>query len=104
MPRKHLHGRGEDYKRSFDGSQLWRNTSTDVEKTSFTSARNSLARKHLHGRGEDTMVICMYGLGEETPPRTWRRRRHHTEPHLVQGNTSTDVEKTILAAVQIHGV
>ena len=78
LVRKHLHGRGEDYKRNFDGSQLWRNTSTDVEKTSAHAAIIGRRWKHLHGRGEDPVREDVTIADE--------------------GNTSTDVEKTVLLA------
>ena len=70
---KHLHGRGEDIKRSPPQDvdretppRTWRrlrrrndvylrgrNTSTDVEKTSASGGFCSSLWKHLHGRGED---------------------------------------------------
>ena len=93
---KHLHGRGEDCKRS----ELWflraetpprtwrrqvgvllqrvndRNTSTDVEKTHPVSSHPGTIQKHLHGRGEDTTVSGSIHRFPETPPRTWRRHQH----------------------------
>ena len=70
---KHLHGRGEDEASSSEKPKNWetpprtwrrlfiaiviieigRNTSTDVEKTSFPSQFLTTSEKHLHGRGED---------------------------------------------------
>ena len=50
-----------------------RNTSTDVEKTSFTSLVFPPSQKHLHGRGEDNALEFKSPFFTETPPRTWRR-------------------------------
>ena len=112
--RKHLHGRGEDllrsefaraleetpprtWRRQVPGS-LWtrlpRNTSTDVEKTNTEIARKLKIRKHLHGRGEDLGFQLFFLLGQETPPRTWRRPWFSALLFARSGNTSTDVEKT----------
>ena len=86
-----------------------------MEKTNTEIARKLKIRKHLHGRGEDLGFQLFFLLGQETPPRTWRRlrppqkSRTHHQKHLhgrgeddrqtddllpVLGNTSTDVEKT----------
>ena len=92
--RKHLHGRGEDQIvlelvqigletpprtwRRLRFSRLllkpFRNTSTDVEKTSLTIVLKIVNQKHLHGHGED------YDDKDLSK--------------LLQRNTSTDVEKT----------
>ena len=73
LPRKHLHGRGEDefqhllaeleletpprtWRRRcwrLGGNLVGRNTSTDVEKTDKSRLTDLRAGKHLHGRGED---------------------------------------------------
>ena len=70
---KHLHGRGEDmlarlstpivpetpprtWRRPsllYFSKKLFRNTSTDVEKTPGQSQGDEKTWKHLHGRGED---------------------------------------------------
>ena len=97
---KHLHGRGEDYKRNFDGSQLWRNTSTDVEKTPVRVFAVFTAWKHLHGRGEDMSARLLLRLDWETPPRTWRRPVNCKTERPSTGNTSTDVEKTTVGAIR----
>ena len=39
----------------------------------------------------------------ETPPRTWRRRRHLVVGKKATGNTSTDVEKTGRPQLHLHG-
>ena len=71
-----------------------RNTSTDVEKTPNVATTPIGSWKHLHGRGEDLQVNVKSGQRIETPPRTWRRPGHITIAVDVEGNTSTDVEKT----------
>ena len=92
-----------------------RNTSTDVEKTKSKPYVDLRFQKHLHGRGEDAIAAVFITLNTETPPRTWRRprclipnnaRNSETPPRTwrrrdcneagctVEGNTSTDVEKT----------
>ena len=71
-----------------------RNTSTDVEKTTSRTAAEEVTRKHLHGRGEDPRRACRAAPNSETPPRTWRRHLVACARQSVQGNTSTDVEKT----------
>ena len=74
------------------------NTSTDVEKTPW-GLRNLIAlRKHLHGRGEDVACGFLMLSCVETPPRTWRRPKHAVDDGEALGNTSTDVEKTIVGA------
>ena len=115
---KHLHGRGEDLLRPVAAGmcketppRTWRrlcdplcddrhhgNTSTDVEKTDRLLLGLALGRKHLHGRGEDSATPVKRNTSRETPPRTWRRRLPSRTIPLVEGNTSTDVEKTGLAS------
>ena len=112
--RKHLHGRGEDAVselitacRRETPPRTWRrlptflfalftfrNTSTDVEKTSVRKLELVVARKHLHGRGEDCARRETSALTTETPPRTWRRLPIRHRPKIRRRNTSTDVEKT----------
>ncbi len=85
------------WRRPLDGRlnfHLWRNTSTDVEKTLELNNECHLAQKHLHGRGEDGNTKRPHLYDEETPPRTWRRLAQHIKRHLRDRNTSTDVEKT----------
>ena len=111
---KHLHGRGEDLRslaftrcgsetpprtwrrrRAFRSVQKRiRNTSTDVEKTSRLASSEPASRKHLHGRGEDAMAKARGEKQQETPPRTWRRRKVARATPCCVRNTSTDVEKT----------
>ena len=76
---KHLHGRGEDYRRipprmgvAETPPRTWRrlteelvgfspdrNTSTDVEKTGQDVSQSVLPEKHLHGRGEDVTAYSL---------------------------------------------
>ncbi len=120
-PRKHLHGRGEDWSALKNGllavetpPRTWRrpiltsgvitnarNTSTDVEKTLRRCAASPLCGKHLHGRGEDLLLIILIIQLIETPPRTWRRLSVRLlRSHMVR-NTSTDVEKTARFSVRL---
>ena len=114
--KKHLHGRGEDPVVSGHTFPLWetpprtwrrqgplfysystvRNTSTDVEKTISDPLSVVFDRKHLHGRGEDSKLLQLLNLLQETPPRTWRRLHRFPVIPDQTGNTSTDVEKTLL--------
>ena len=111
---KHLHGRGEDGRHMSEqtlaketpprtwrrpGSVRWPcaglgNTSTDVEKTGVSVMPEVIIPKHLHGRGEDSRTSGSASRGPETPPRTWRRPPLDNSQRVVEGNTSTDVEKT----------
>ena len=111
---KHLHGRGEDLLFGLPSCAVpetpprtWRrrrachrhrpgngNTSTDVEKTRISALAPTEFWKHLHGRGEDANKRKGANIAVETPPRTWRRRRHLVVGKKATGNTSTDVEKT----------
>ena len=70
------------------------NTSTDVEKTTDRGSRTGVVWKHLHGRGEDVFTFLCTCSEKETPPRTWRRHPWMLAPVELDGNTSTDVEKT----------
>ena len=93
-----------------------RNTSTDVEKTGAVTEAKLATEKHLHGRGEDVGFFNIVNVVPETPPRTWRRlsvvpskkrASIETPPRTWRrpdgavlvigsdGNTSTDVEKTM---------
>ena len=112
--KKHLHGRGEDLLFGLPSCAVpetpprtWRrrrachrhrpgngNTSTDVEKTRISALAPTEFWKHLHGRGEDANKRKGANIAVETPPRTWRRRRHLVVGKKATGNTSTDVEKT----------
>ena len=92
--KKHLHGRGEDWRTIIIGWLFSRNTSTDVEKTVTHNTSTTTHWKHLHGRGEDRNTPLMMVRHLETPPRTWRRLLLSLSLFLVLGNTSTDVEKT----------
>ena len=121
--RKHLHGRGEDQTirtRWFGASEtpprtwrrLWKspanaqwlgNTSTDVEKTGRRGRKTKRLQKHLHGRGEDCGQRSRTARPRETPPRTWRRQFNNRPNCFYQGNTSTDVEKTLVPARRDDG-
>ena len=76
------------------------NTSTDVEKTSTRLLFSACGGKHLHGRGEDGPWSPLSPLSPETPPRTWRRLNVLNGLARNKGNTSTDVEKTIVLTKQ----
>ena len=76
---------------------LFRNTSTDVEKTFAIRSRASRFWKHLHGRGEDAGLSGYSPSFMETPPRTWRRHINPFWGLREMRNTSTDVEKTALS-------
>ena len=71
------------------------NTSTDMEKTKRIRHRAGQIQKHLHGRGEDTIQAQSNDGYRETPPRTWRRPAATRMHNPSEGNTSTDVEKTL---------
>ncbi len=77
------------------------NTSTDVEKTAGCIRRSRRFEKHLHGRGEDGIRIRRTALRAETPPRTWRRQLCDSPEPVRDGNTSTDVEKTLAYVVRL---
>ena len=128
--RKPLHGRGEDgasldaiedaletpprtwrrLSQAFTKALPVRNTSTDVEKTPYKHKVMTDTGKHLHGRGEDVPMALLAHSSQETPPRTWRRRKVVTRNGSCYRNTSTDVEKTsqkvqhrISAEKHLHG-
>ncbi len=113
--KKHLHVRGEDAQREGEADtsletppRAWRrqsvvsstvhrlrNTSTCVEKTSFSTSISEPNWKHLHVRGEDSMHTAPAARQTETPPRAWRRPDTSPESIKKMGNTSTCVEKTL---------
>ena len=99
LTRKHLHRRGEDCDAGDRSPKVLRNTSTDVEKTTTIYSLSIPDWKHLHGRGEDANKRKGANIAVETPPRTWRRRRHLVVGKKATGNTSTDVEKTRISAL-----
>ena len=78
-----------------DPELVRRNTSTDVEKTLAKMLQVHIHLKHLHGRGEDNVVPRSVYWIVETPPRTWRRPPATDLYIRKNGNTSTDVEKTM---------
>ena len=91
---KHLHGRGEDPVVA-PTSKLPRETPPRTwRRHTKDRAHNVAKRKHLHGRGEDKKWKKKSRLWMETPPRTWRRLNRHLPEYRIDGNTSTDVEKT----------
>ena len=77
------------------------NTSTDVEKTYRTYRERGSIEKHLHGRGEDNPAKWQGNLDQETPPRTWRRPVDACVDKGINGNTSTDVEKTARFSIRL---
>ena len=94
MFRKHLHGRGEDFKYS--------RTAFTVGETPPRTWRRlySVTRNATRGRNTSTDVEKTPGRCRspasfaETPPRTWRRLASDAALREDVGNTSTDVEKT----------
>ena len=72
-----------------------RNTPTDVGKTDEFKFLKPITRKHPHGRGEDQKAMKEVVETEETPPRTWGRRKNATASHDSIRNTPTDVGKTL---------
>ena len=70
------------------------NTSTYVEKTQIECSRTRSSEKHLHVCGENIEPEAKRTLPEETPPRMWRKLVFTEDPKIVDGNTSTYVEKT----------
>ena len=113
--KKHLHARGENFKsnkyhaiKRETPPRTWRklvsksiphvshrNTSTHVEKTQPNCPLKNAMRKHLHARGENSFQRRETATGEETPPRTWRKRQVTLALILLLRNTSTHVEKTL---------
>ena len=67
-----------------------------MEKTLKSPEHRFRVRKHLHGRGEDFRIASTAASVTETPPRTWRRLVHPQIGLAGGGNTSTDVEKTMV--------
>jgi len=67
-----------------------------VEKTLEQGASAVPGGKHLHGHGEDGLDCSFITSWTETPPRTWRRLNPSISILPPPGNTSTDVEKTII--------
>ena len=78
------------HKRAF----LFGSTSTYVEKTAFWYAKAMIFWKHLHVCGENFILLLGSIADPETPPRMWRKLVFTEDPKIVDGNTSTYVEKT----------
>ena len=66
-----------------------------MEKTGRCNVPQSWRWKHLHERGENAAKEQQEDEQEETPPRTWRKRRSGEIYKSRLGNTSTNVEKTL---------
>ena len=75
------------------------NTSTYVEKTLRRLRRRRRVRKHLHVCGENGSKTRKRAVGEETPPRMWRKLQSSACESSSFGNTSTYVEKTLKTAI-----
>ena len=111
---KHPHARGEDGHRNQAPSvrqetppRTWGrlqriqrmesrggNTPTHVGKTAPQSHPFFQREKHPHARGEDRSETTPAMHPQETPPRTWGRRRELQDLRWKDGNTPTHVGKT----------
>ena len=111
---KHPHGRGEDSTpfilcrhstetpprawgrrwSRFVRSPPYRNTPTGVGKTQEPIDFPHPRRKHPHGRGEDPVLVWLYKLIWETPPRAWGRQTPSPSTRITSRNTPTGVGKT----------
>ena len=72
------------------------NTPTHVGKTYVIYRHWSHGEKHPHARGEDLPDLIMRSKPQETPPRTWGRRKGVKYHDLFFRNTPTHVGKTDL--------
>ena len=113
-PKKHPHGRGEDFKplcgfcRFLETPpRAWgrpcskhalaacsRNTPTGVGKTPKIRPHCPMPQKHPHGRGEDAPLFSKILRDSETPPRAWGRHFPAVLVQPVRRNTPTGVGKT----------
>ena len=71
-----------------------RNTPTHVGKTPSKTTGGISHRKHPHARGEDEDEKEYQDFKQETPPRTWGRRRNGPTTFSSSRNTPTHVGKT----------
>ena len=85
---------GRQYPEIWDAGTI-RNTPTDVGKTAGTNGIWIDDEKHPHGRGEDDTLAEQTQVDQETPPRTWGRRHLSNRFKGCDGNTPTDVGKTL---------
>ena len=75
-----------------------RNPPTHVGKTGAGDSTPAPVRKHPHARGEDDWPLLQSYCQEETPPRTWGRRRVWVGKELPRRNTPTHVGKTLTSS------